>query len=120
MSDVMFVVVTELPDLPEPRVSPVLPELKVSPVLPELREPLALRALKARMAHPALKARMASQGRMELLVDAALPEQRVLMARPARLALKGPKALRVDPGTADIFVREPRGRRRTTPQPAAS
>jgi hypothetical protein len=37
MSDVMFVVVTELPELPDPRVNPVLPELKVNQALPELK-----------------------------------------------------------------------------------
>ena len=105
----MFVVVTELPDLPEPTVDLVLPELTVNPVLPELRAPLALRAPPELMALPVFKALMASQAQMELLVEPALPEQRVLKARPA---LRGLKALRVGPETANVFAQEPGGRSR--------
>src|SRR6266849_8820607 len=90
MSDVTCVVVTALPDLPEPTADLVFPELKVNPVLPEPTVPPVLRAL------------MASQAQMELQVNAALPERRVLKARPA---LRGLKVLKVDPETANVFVR---------------
>ena len=75
---------TELPDLPGPTVDLVFPELTVNPVLPE---PTVLPAPKARM---------------ELLVGTARPERRVLKARPA---LRGPKALKVAPESANLRVR---------------
>jgi hypothetical protein len=89
MSDVMFAVVTELPELPDPKVNPVLPELKVNPALREVKAQRVLRALRALMAR---------QARREPLGDVALPERRVLKARPA---LRGLKALKVAPETAN-------------------
>ena len=74
MPDVIFAVVTELPDLPELTANPVPRELKV---------PLAIRAL------------MANQAQMELLVNAALPELRVPKAQPELPALKALMELRV-------------------------
>jgi hypothetical protein len=75
-------VVPALPDLPEPTVNPVLPDLT------EQRVPPVLRAL------------MASPAQMELLVEAALLEPRVLQARPV------PRELRVGPETASVFAPE--------------
>jgi hypothetical protein len=46
---------------------------------------------------------MASQAQMELKVDVARPERRVPKARPV---LRGLKALRVDPETANVFAQE--------------
>ena len=73
-------VVTALPDLPEPTVDLVFPEPTVIPVLRDVT---------------------ANQAQTELLVEMALPEQQVLMARPA---LKRPKAIRVEPETAERFA----------------
>ena len=72
----------ELLDPQEPTANPVLPDLTVQP------EPGVLRAL------------MASQAQMELLVEAALLEPRVLQARPV------PRELRVGPETANVFAPE--------------
>jgi hypothetical protein len=86
---VIFVVVTELRDLPEPTADLVFPELTVNPAPPELKVQLVLRApTEPRV----LRA---------LMVDAALLERRVLKARPA---LREPKALKVDPENANVFA----------------
>ena len=71
---------TELPDLPGRTVDLVFPEPTVI---------------------PAPKALMASQAQMELLVGVARPERRVLKARPV---LRGLKALKVDPESANVFA----------------
>jgi hypothetical protein len=79
---VIFGVVTELPDLPEPMVDLVFPEPTVTPVL---------RALTAK------------QAQMALLVETALLERQVLTARPA---LKGPRVIRVELETAKLLAQE--------------
>jgi hypothetical protein len=97
---VTFAAVTAPPGLPEPTADLALPGLTASPALPELmvllapREPTAL---------PALRALMVSQAQMAPLVDAASPERRGLKARPAPRARK---ALRVDPETGNVSVRD--------------
>jgi hypothetical protein len=87
---VTFVVVTALPDLPEPTVDLVFPEME---------EQLALRAPPEPMALRARRALMASQARMELLVDVALLERQALKAQPA---LRGRRAPKVDLETANV------------------
>lgn len=78
----IFVVVTALPDLLGPTVDLVFPEPTVIPVLRDVT---------------------ANQAPMELLVETALPERQVLTARPA---LKGPKVIKVEPETANVFAQE--------------
>jgi hypothetical protein len=80
----MFVVVTELPELPEPKANPALPVRKANPARPELKAPRA---------PPAPRALMARQAQMAPLDDAARPERPALKARPA---LRGQKGLKVD------------------------
>jgi hypothetical protein len=60
--------------------------------LPDLAKPTVI---------PVHRAPTANQEQMELPVETALPEQQVLTAR---LALKGPKAIRVEPETANLFA----------------
>jgi hypothetical protein len=74
---------------------PDLPELTVDPVFPG---PTVIRVLRALMA---------SQARMELLVETVLTERPAPKVRPA---LKGPKAIRVEPETAKDLA-PPQGRR---------
>ncbi len=91
MSDVALV--ADLPDPPELRVNPVLPERKAKQGLRAPREPAVL---------PVLRVRMASQAQMDLPVEAALPERRVLPARLARLV---PRERKVDPETSPSRAR---------------
>jgi hypothetical protein len=94
------VVVTELLELPVPRVGLVFPELMGNPVQPApmvqpaFRVPLELKALRV------LRAPTAGQVPTELRVEAALRARQVLKERPA---LRGPK---VDLGTANLLAEE--------------
>src|SRR5436190_110283 len=89
MSDVICVVVTELPELPEPTVNLVFPERTANPGLPER---------KAQRALPEPRVLPAARALMELRADAELPGRRALKVRPA---LREPKAPKVDPETAN-------------------
>ena len=106
MSGAICAAVTELPVFPERTVNPGPPERMAPRVLRERPEPRVF---------PALQAPMARQARMELLVDAALPERRVLRAR---LALRERKALRAVRETGNVACAACR-RRQCPPTPVA-